>query len=119
MKIYLYITYLLIVIQVNNVFAKTPGIIDSVEKNLPWAGIGSGDIAAEIGWNLISLLIGYVAVIAVISLMISWIMYLISGWEEEKVKKAKNWIIWSLVWVLISISAIWIIEIINNITIWK
>jgi len=68
--------------------------------------------------EVITMLIEYTAVIAVISLMISWMMYLVSFWEEEKIKKAKSWIIWSLWWVFISISAWWIVNIINNIQIW-
>lgn len=72
----------------------------------------------KVAWNFVSELIQYVAVIAVISLMISGIMYLVSGWEEEKVKKAKTWIIWSLVWVFLSVSAFAIISIVNEISIW-
>lgn len=64
--------------------------------------------------KLISNLINYVAVFAVLALIISWIMYILSGWDEEKTKTAKNWIIWSLVWVFLSISAWSIISIINN-----
>jgi hypothetical protein len=63
--------------------------------------------------KLISEWIKYVAVIAVISIMISWIFYIISTWEEEKTKKAKLWIIWSLVWVVISISAWSVINLLN------
>ena len=65
-------------------------------------------------WELIQ----FVAVIAVISLILSGGLYLISWWEEEKVQKAKKWIIRSLAWVVISISAWWIIWILNNLTIW-
>jgi hypothetical protein len=43
-------------------------------------------------------------------------MYLLSWGEEDKTKKAKSWIIWSLVWVLTSISAWWIINMLNNLT---
>lgn len=68
-------------------------------------------------WNIVWELIKYISVVAVISVMLSWIMYMISWGEEEKIKKAKNWIIWSLVWVFLSISAWWIINIINAITI--
>jgi hypothetical protein len=42
-------------------------------------------------------MIKYTSVIAVIALMIAGIMYLISGGEEEKIKKAKRWIIWALI----------------------
>jgi len=64
--------------------------------------------------NVITLLIKYVAVIAVIAVMIGWVMYLLSSWDEEKTKKAKSLIIWALVGVFISISAWSLINIINN-----
>lgn len=64
--------------------------------------------------NIISTVLQYVTVIAVITLMISGIMYLISGWEEEKVNKAKNWIIWSLVWVITSMSSWFLVSLIND-----
>ena len=65
-------------------------------------------------WKTISEIIKYISVIAVMSLMLWWIMFMISGWEEEKTKKAKSWIIWSLIWVFLSISAYTLIAIINN-----
>jgi len=113
-KKYFYISILLILWLQNQVFAWTPKVPD---LGLPADNVEINEVTWKIWWNLIDLLIKYVAIIAVISLMISWIMYLISGWEEEKVKKAKNWIIWSLVWVLISISAYGLVGIVNNLTI--
>ncbi len=70
-------------------------------------------VIGDFTWEFIK----YIAVIAVISVMISGIYYLISMWDDEKVKKAKKWIIWSVVWVLISISAWYIINSINNLSI--
>lgn len=67
--------------------------------------------------NLIAIWIQYVAVVAVISLMLSWILYLVSGWEEEKVKKARLWITYSLIGVFISISAWGIINVLNSLVI--
>lgn len=64
-------------------------------------------------WEFIQI----VAVFAVFALIFSGIMYLLSAWEEEKANKAKKWIIWSLVWVFVSISAWWIINFLNNIRI--
>ena len=113
-KKHLYIMYIYIILNISNIFAATPGIIHEVEDNLPWSNASINNVAQQIWWWLITTMIKYVAIIAVIALMLSWIMYLISGWEEEKVKKAKNWIIWSLIWVLLSISAMWIIELINK-----
>jgi len=58
--------------------------------------------------------IKYVAVIAVLAVMFWWIMYLISSGQEEKTKKAKNIIIWALVWTFLSVWAWGLINIINN-----
>lgn len=65
-------------------------------------------------WTTISTGIQYVAVIAVLAVMLGGIMYLLSSGQEEKTKKAKNIIIWALVWVFISVSAYGIINIVNN-----
>ncbi len=65
-------------------------------------------------WNVISEWIQYVAVIAVLSLIISGIMFVLAAGEEEKITKARKWIIWSLVWVLLSISAWSIINLLNT-----
>lgn len=93
-----------------------PGCYD---KNI--ANPGKPSIAKNHGIdkisNLIWNLIQYVAVFAVIALMLSGIMYLVSWWDEEKVKKAKSWIIWSLVWVILSVTAWWIISMLNNLSI--
>ena len=104
-----------------SVVSMTPALAVGPDIKCAWlpgcedSGNKEGPIEAIV--HLVWLLIQYVAVIAVIALMISGIMYLVSGWEEEKVKKAKTWIIWSLIWVVLSISAWTIINIINNITI--
>lgn len=86
---------------------------------LPWCSNGDVSwLSAETTTSFISKFIGYfiqyIAAIAVIYLMIAWIMYLLSGWDDEKVKKAKKSIIWALVWVFVSISAWAIIGIVNT-----
>lgn len=65
-------------------------------------------------WNIISLMIQYIAVLAVLAVMLWGIMYLISSWDEEKTKRAKNVIIWALAWVFLSVAAWSIIWILNN-----
>lgn len=102
-------------ISYTSVFAAGPEILCGGLPGCEDSGKKEGPIEAIV--HLVSQLIQYVAVLAVIVLMISGIMYLVSGWEEEKVKKAKMWIMWSLIWVLLSISAWTIINLINNITI--
>jgi len=114
MKNKIYTFLLLLIVFINKPYAAKPEIPD---LGLPWEKGSNINIAWDVWWKLISIFIQYVAVIAVISLMISWVKYLLANWEEEKVKKAKSWIIWSLVWVLLSISAWGLINIINNIRI--
>ena len=71
------------------------------------------EFIVNVTWYLVQI----VSVIAVFALIFSWVMYLVSAWDEEKVWKAKKWIIWSLVGVILSISAWGIIAFINNIEI--
>lgn len=79
------------------------------------------NIENNVAWDfmvwVVKEFIKYIAVIAVISVMISWIMYLVSWGEEEKINRAKKWIIWSLVGVILSISAWGIINFINQLSI--
>ena len=82
---------------------------------LPGSNITDANIAIEtISSNIIAELIKYVAVFAVIALMISWVMYMLSSGDEEKTKKARTWIIWSVVAVLLSISAYYIVNTLNE-----
>jgi len=62
----------------------------------------------------VATMIKYVAVIAVIALIISGIYYLISMWEDEKVNKAKKMIIWSLVGVIVSTSRVFLINMVTK-----
>ena len=86
--------------------------------NTPIKANIDNNLGLEIITSLIWEAIQFVALLAVIALIISGIMYLVSWWDEEKASKAKRWIIWSLVWVVISISAWWIINMLNKFTIW-
>lgn len=61
-------------------------------------------------------IIMYTGIIAVIAVMIWWITYLVSLWNDEKIKKAKNIIIYSIVWVLVSILSYTFVDIINSLT---
>ncbi len=117
MKKIFYIVFFIITAFSQKVFANPPEDL-LPDLPLPWGwGWDYSESISKIWWDLISTFISYVAIIAVIALMISWIMYLVANWDEEKTKKAKNAITWSLVWVLLSISAWGIIAVINNLTI--
>jgi len=65
-------------------------------------------------WNIISLMIQYIAVLAVLAVMLWGIMYLVSAGDEEKTKRAKSVITWALVGVFLSVAAWSIIGILNN-----
>ena len=103
-----------------NLFASWPEVVCNW---LPWCksdtvGQVNNSVTSEsffaFVWNLISTTIQYIAVLSVLALVVAWIMYLVSAWEEEKVKKAKSAIIWSLVWVLVSTTASAIINLLNS-----
>jgi hypothetical protein len=71
-------------------------------------------------WIIISEWVKYVAVIAVVALMLAGLNLVIGwwlSWEEEKVTNAKKWVLWAFVWVILSVSAWWIINILNNLQI--
>jgi len=93
-----------------------PGCVDNKIMQPGTPNI-SNNIWAKFMTNAIWEFIQIVAVFAVFALIFSWILYLLSSWEEEKANKAKKWIIWSLVWVLLSISSWWIINFLNNVKI--
>lgn len=81
---------------------------------LPGSKIEKWDVL-KIFKKFLTIFIEIVWVLAVFALIFSWIMYVLSGWEEEKAKRAKLWILWSLVAVLISASSWWIISFLNNV----
>jgi len=78
-------------------------------NGLPGCDTDDVKIIEKVGSNIIAEMIKYVAVLAVIALMISGVMYMFSDWEEEKTKKAKSWILWSLTAVVLSISSYYIV----------
>lgn len=94
-----------------------PGCVDN-NPSVPSPPKISNNVGLEVITSLIWQVIQFTAVIAVIALIISGIMYLLSWWDEEKAKKAKSWITWSLVWVIVSVSAWGIINMLNKFTIW-
>lgn len=119
MKKIIYI-FLLNAISVHSVIAATN--YPSVDcGDLPWCDTGMTTAGKNSTYNiigeLIATMIEYVAVIAVVAIMIGWIMYLVSNGDEEKTKKAKSVIIWAIVWVIVSILAWSAISIINNFSI--
>ncbi len=84
-------------------------------KGLPWCKSWWDSWVENYLPSFIDFFIQIVAVLAVFALIFSWILYMISAGDDEKTKKAKRWIIWSLIWVFLAFSSWWIIALINNI----
>ncbi|MCP4523798.1 MAG: hypothetical protein GY828_06305 [Candidatus Gracilibacteria bacterium] len=66
--------------------------------------------------TVISTVMKYVSVVAVLALMMSGILYMFSSGEEEKTEKAKKWITWSLIGVIVSMSSWLLVSFVNNFT---
>ena len=81
-----------------------------------WDGIIKKENAVNFLFVIIREVTKYVAILAIIATMIGWLMFLFSAWSDEKVKKAKNVIIYSIIWVLVSIASYTLVDIINNLT---
>ncbi len=110
-KIKKYLIILILVFIFWTTFAAWPDIYC---EWLPWCWTKSSVWVLDFIWKIVAELIKYVAVAAVFALIASWFMYMFSWWDDAKTKKARNWIIWSLVAVFISISAYYLISLINN-----
>ncbi len=108
----LYKFFIIYLVLITNIYASGPWVVcDWLPGCSSWVTWKS---FFSFLWSLVSEWIKYVAVIAVLALVYSGMMYLLSAWEDEKVKKAKNAIIWSLVWVILSTSAWAIINLLNQ-----
>lgn len=105
-------TFLVFILEIWSVIASWPPVVCT---GLPGCSSGvTGKSFFSFLWKLIASGIKYVAVFAVIALVIAGMMYLTSWWEEEQVKKAKKWITWALVGVFLSTSAWAIINLVNS-----
>lgn len=60
--------------------------------------------------------IKYVWFLAIISLIVWWIIYMTSFWVDAKTKKAKNIIMYSIIWILVAITAYSLVDMVNNIS---
>ena len=118
-----YASFLLLI---NNVFATNTKAVtincyglpacpdDNIAEPTPGLVWEDYNVWAVFILDIISTMLQYVSVVAVIALMLSWVLYLFSAGEEEKTNKAKSWIIWSLVWVIVSMSSWFLVNIVNN-----
>ncbi len=56
---------------------------------------------SEIFLNIINWVNWFVAIITVLMIIYAWALILLSGWDEEKLKKWKNIIVYALIWIFI------------------
>lgn len=90
---------------------------EDVSGWLPFQTTGSfwKNTSQEFISKWISEAIKYLGLIAVVTLTIWWIMYIISFWSDDKTKRAKNVIVYSIVGVVVAMAAYLLIDIVNNI----
>ncbi len=67
-------------------------------------GLGQKDIRATIG-SIINVALGFLGVVAVVIVLIGGFQYMIAGGNDEKVGKAKKWIISGIIGLAIILSA--------------
>ena len=65
-------------------------------------------------WNVSTI----IWLFAVIMIAYAWMLMQFSSWDDSKVKKAKDLIKWNLIWIVVLISAWWIVYIVINLVYW-
>lgn len=112
--------YTFLLIWINNILAKWPELVcnwlPGCKANTVWATMSNSSNNSFFWyiWNIISILIQYVAVVSVFVLIFAWIRYILSIWKDDEAVKARKMIVWSLVWVLISNAAWFLVNLVNN-----
>lgn len=98
-------------------------IVWNFDENLDETEISTTDFSIE--WWFKTTIYNWVKNISTILFLISifaivygWLMMTLSAWEDEKIKKAKDIIKWSMLWFLALISAWAIITIVINLIFW-
>jgi len=75
----------------------------ATEADLPGVD-GDGDLKSTIG-SLLSVILGFLGVIAVVIVLIGGFKYMVAGGSEEKVTDARKWIISGIIGLAIILSA--------------
>ncbi len=84
-----------------------------VKNEMPW--VKDEDVLKGVIW-IITLIIQYTSVIAVIAVIYGGIQYVLSFWADDKTKKAKWIIIYALIWVGLSIAAYAMVAIVASVS---
>lgn len=105
-------------ISYTSIFAKAPKVLcDGLPGCTSWDATTSGKSVLGLLSRVVAEGIKYVAVLAVLALMFAGLKYILAMWDDEKVNKAKMWIVYALVGVLLSVSAWTLINVLNDFSI--
>jgi hypothetical protein len=78
-----------------------------------------GDVSIEgilsVGRTIANILIAVVAIVAVIFIVIGGLQYVISGGDEERVKKARDYLIYGIVGLVVALLAFGVVSLANSI----
>ena len=78
-----------------------------------------GDISIEgilsVGKTIANILIAVVAIVAVIFIVIGGLQYVVSGGDEERVKKARDQLIYGIVGLVVALLAFGVVSLANSI----
>lgn len=107
-----FVLFLLVGAETAVVFADQ--IVDPIKAGLPFEA--SASATSPIG-KLGKELVKYTGILAVVALSWGGVSFITSFGDEQKVKKAKNIVMYSLIGVVLSIAAYTIIDIVNSITV--
>ncbi len=83
----------------NEVSANIGGNVKPVDERLIW-----GDQWTTLDvmiMNLIAWILTFLGIIAVIIFIVAWFMIMTAGWDDDKVKKGKTWMINAIIWIVV------------------
>jgi uncharacterized membrane protein len=76
--------------------------------------LGAAPTLSDIATQAISFLLSIIGILAIISLVINSVLYLLSGGDPSKTDKAKQNITWSIIGLIVALSSLLIVEQIIN-----
>lgn len=80
----------------------------------PWEASNKWDIVNSSIQNIISQMILYIWIIAVVAFMFYAVEYIKSLWDDSKVEEAKRALTYSIVWVIIAMSSYTVVNLLNE-----
>jgi len=113
----LYISIIIAIIISSQSYAQTANNLFWIDKISPNLKSGWSDLVLTTN-NILWYIIGLLYFISVIIWILWWFKILVSWWDEEKVKKWKNYILYMIYWLiiifLVSQFITWVISIMSN-----